>query len=61
MKTDFFTGPAFFAVMAVLFAALFVLNVATHGSWFGIVGTGGLAVAMGYQAWLTKRRTTRKS
>lgn len=36
------TSPAFFAVMAVLFAALFVLNMATHGSWFGIIVSGVL-------------------
>lgn len=49
---------AFYTVMSVLFLALFVLNVCTHGTMLGLIGTGGLAVVMGYlayRAWLAQR------
>ncbi|EJO87243.1 hypothetical protein MCOL_V220146 [Mycobacterium colombiense CECT 3035] len=49
----------FFAVMAALLLALFVVNV-IHGTWLGLISTGGLAVLMGYnayRAWFGKRRT----
>ncbi|BCP05887.1 hypothetical protein MINTM019_33430 [Mycobacterium paraintracellulare] len=48
-------SPVFFAVMAALFLALFVVNV-IHGTWLGLISTGGLAVLMGYRAWSGKRR-----
>jgi hypothetical protein len=52
-------GRAFYTVMSVLFLALFVLNVCTHGTTLGLISTGGLAVLMGYlafRAWFGKRR-----
>lgn len=45
--------------MAALFLALFVVNV-IHGTWLGLVSTGGLAVLMGYRAWSVKRRTNQQ-
>lgn len=60
VKTTPLYGPVFFAAMAVLFLALFVLNACTHGTALGLVSTGLLAVLMGYRAyraWSTKRRT----
>ncbi|UXA04436.1 hypothetical protein KXD96_15530 [Mycobacterium sp. SMC-2] len=59
MKTNPRYLAAFYAVMSVLSLALFVLNVCTNGTMLGLVGTGGLAVLMGYsayRAWLGKRR-----
>jgi len=44
--------------MALLFLALFVLNVCTDGTTLGLISTGGLAVLMGYvayRAWSGKR------
>ena len=55
MKRNPLYSPVFFAVMAALFLALFVINV-IHGTWLGLISTGGLAVLMGYRAWSTKRR-----
>lgn len=52
-------GPVFFAVMAALFVALFVVNV-IHGTWLALISTGGLAVLMGYRAWSGKRRTNQQ-
>ncbi|KPN48868.1 hypothetical protein AN931_23075 [Mycobacterium intracellulare subsp. chimaera] len=52
-------SPVFFAVMAALFVALFVVNV-IHGTWLGLISTGGLAVLMGYRAWSGKRRTNQQ-
>lgn len=52
-------SPVFFAVMAALLLALFVVNV-IHGTWLGLISTGGLAVLMGYngyRVWVGKRRT----
>ena len=52
-------SPAFFAVMSVVCLALFVVNVVSHGTALGLIGTGGLAVAMGYRAyqgWAARRR-----
>lgn len=49
---------AFYTVMCVLSLALFVLNMCTHGTMLGLIGTGGLAVLMGYsayRAWFGKR------
>lgn len=40
----------FYTAMAVLNLALFVLNACTHGTTLGLIGTGGLAVFMCYQA-----------
>ncbi|WP_090608742.1 hypothetical protein [Mycobacterium lentiflavum] len=48
----------FYAGMATLFLALFVLNVCTHGTMLGLISTGGLAVLMGYlayRAWFAQR------
>ncbi|MDM3908794.1 hypothetical protein [Mycobacterium intracellulare] len=45
--------------MAALFVALFVVNV-IHGTWLGLISTGGLAVLMGYRAWSGKRRTNQQ-
>lgn len=56
MKTNSLYSPAFFAVLAALFLALFVVNV-IHGTWLGLISTGGLAGLMGYRAWSVKRRT----
>lgn len=59
VKTPPSYGPVFFAAMAVLFLALFVLNACTHGTTLGLASTGLLAVLMGYRAyrtWSTKRR-----
>ncbi|EUA38458.1 putative membrane protein [Mycobacterium avium subsp. avium 2285 (R)] len=47
----------------MLSLALFVLNVCTHGTMLGLIGTGGLAVVMGYnayRAWFGKRRTSQQ-
>jgi hypothetical protein len=55
-------GPAFYTVMSLLFLGLFVLNVCTHGTMLGLIGTVGLAVLMGYNAyrvWNGKRYTNR--
>ena len=49
--------------MSVLFLALFVLNVCTHGTTLGLISTGGLAVLMGYiayRAWSGKRHINRQ-
>lgn len=49
--------------MAVLFLALFVLNVCTHGTALGLIRTGGLAVLMGNladRAWFGKRQINQK-
>ncbi len=54
---------AFYTVMSVLSLALFVVNVCTNGAMLGLIGTGGLAVLMGYnayRAWFGKRRTNQK-
>ncbi|MCV7351124.1 hypothetical protein [Mycobacterium parmense] len=62
MKRNHLYGLAFYTAMALLFLALFVLNVCTHGTALGLVGTGGLAVLMGYfayRAWFAKRRINR--
>ncbi|MCA2320694.1 hypothetical protein JF732_18895 [Mycobacterium intracellulare] len=59
MKGNPLYGPAFYAVMAALFLVLFVVNV-IHGTWLGLISTGGLAVLMGYRAWSTKRRTNQQ-
>lgn len=59
MKRNPLYSPVFFAVMAALFLALFVVNV-IHGTWLGLVSTGGLAVLMGYRAWSVKRRTNQQ-
>lgn len=58
MKTNSPYGPAFYTVMSVLSLALFVLNVCSNGTMLGLIGTGGLAVFMGYgacRAWFGKR------
>ncbi|CKU36372.1 Conserved membrane protein of uncharacterised function [Mycobacterium tuberculosis] len=63
MKTNPRYGPAFYSVMTVLFLALFVLNVCTHGSTLGLISTGGLAVLMGYigyRGWAGKRHINRQ-
>lgn len=59
MKTNSLYSPVFFAVLAALFLALFVVNV-IHGTWLGSISTGGLAVLMGYRAWSGKRRTNER-
>lgn len=59
MKTNRLYSPVFFAVMAALFLVLFVINV-FHGTWLGLVSTGGLAVLMGYRAWSGTRRTNQQ-
>ncbi len=44
---------------SVLFLALFVLNVCTHGTTLGLISTGGLALLMGYlayRAWFGTRQ-----
>lgn len=54
---------AFYAAMSVLFLALFVLNVCTHGTALGLISTGGLAVLMGYlayRAWFAKRHISQQ-
>lgn len=51
----------FYAAMAALFLALFLLNAFTHGTALGLISTGGLAVLMGYlayRAWYAKRQPT---
>lgn len=57
-------GPAFYAVMTVLFLVLFVMNVcATDGTTLGLISDGGIAVLTGYlcyQAWVGKRQTNRQ-
>ncbi|WP_437339786.1 hypothetical protein [Mycobacterium asiaticum] len=61
MKMTSLYSPAFFAAMAVLFLALFVLNACTHGTALGLVSTGLLAVLMAYRAyraWSTRRRSS---
>lgn len=63
MKTNPRYGPAFYTVMSMLFLALFVLNVCTHGTTLGLISTGGLAVLMGYiayRAWSGKRHVNRQ-
>lgn len=62
-KTSSLYGPWFYTGMAVLFLALFVLNVCAHGTVLGLIGTGGLAVLMtylAYRSWSRKRRTTQR-
>lgn len=57
-KTSSLYGRWFYSGMAVLFLALFVLNVCTHGTMLGLISTGGLAVLMAYiayRAWSRKR------
>ncbi|WP_406816742.1 hypothetical protein [Mycobacterium sp. M23085] len=59
MKRNPRYGLPLYAAMSVLFLALFVLNVCTHGTALGLASTGGLTVLMGYlayRAWLGKRR-----
>jgi hypothetical protein len=56
VKTYPLYSQVFFAVMAALFLALFVVNV-IDGTWLGLITTGGLVVLMGYRAWSSKRRT----
>ncbi|OBB63658.1 hypothetical protein [Mycobacterium sp. 852014-50255_SCH5639931] len=56
MKTNSGYARALYTLMAVLFLALFVLNVCTHGTTLGLISTGGLAVLMGYRAWFGKRQ-----
>lgn len=44
--------------MSLLNFGLFVLNVCTHGTMSDLIGTGGLAVLMGfnaYRVWFGKR------
>ncbi|OBH89601.1 hypothetical protein [Mycobacterium sp. E2733] len=63
MKTNSVYGRAFYTAMAVLFLALFVMNVCTHGTALGLISTGGLAVVMGYlayRAWFGKRQINQK-
>lgn len=63
MKTNPRHLAAFYTVMSVLSLALFVLNVCTHGTMLGLIGTGGLAVVMGYdafRAWFGKRRMNQR-
>jgi hypothetical protein len=50
----------FFSGMAVLFVALFVVNVCSHGTALGLIGTGGLAALLGFRAYRTwsRRRST---
>ncbi len=50
VTTNLLYGRAFYTAMAVLNLALFVLNACAHGTTLGVIGTGGLAVFMGYQA-----------
>lgn len=50
----------FYAAMAVLFLALFVLNVCTHGTALGLIATGGLAVLMGYLAYRAWARASKR-
>ncbi|GAB4662669.1 hypothetical protein [Mycobacterium avium] len=62
MKGNPLYGPAFYAVIAALFLALFVVNV-IHGTWLGLICTGGLAELMGYnayRAWFAKRHQSRQ-
>lgn len=44
-------GFAFYAAMSVLCLALFVVNACADGTTLGLIGTGGLAVLMGYRAY----------
>jgi hypothetical protein len=44
-------APVFYAGLSVFFLALFVLNICTHGHWWGIFAAGGLAVLNGYVAY----------
>ncbi|ORB90279.1 hypothetical protein [Mycobacterium persicum] len=63
MKMNPLYGPAFYTVMTVLFLALFVLNVLSHGTALGLISSGGLAVLMGctaYRVWSAKRRMNRQ-
>ncbi|CDO91362.1 hypothetical protein BN973_05770 [Mycobacterium triplex] len=39
MKRNRLNSSVFFAVMAALFLALFVVN-AIHGTWLGLISTG---------------------
>lgn len=62
-KTSSLYGPWFYSGLAVLFLALFVLNVCTHGTMLGLISTGGLAVLMAfiaYRAWSRKRRMNQR-
>nr|WP_254848323.1 hypothetical protein [Mycobacterium sp. SP-6446] len=59
VKRNSLYSPALYAVVAVLSLALFLLNLCTHGTALGLIGTGGLAVLMGYlayRAWSSKHR-----
>ncbi|WP_042915504.1 hypothetical protein [Mycobacterium canetti] len=63
MKTNPRCGPVFYAVITVLFLALCVLNVCTHGSAPGLISTGGLAMLTGYinyRGWSSKRHINRQ-
>ena len=54
-------APVFYAGLSVFFLALFVLNICTHGHWWGIFATGGLAVLNGYVAYRSwAARSSRK-
>ncbi|OMC44192.1 hypothetical protein A5745_16785 [Mycobacterium sp. IS-2888] len=61
MKKNPKLGRAFYTVLSVLFAALFIVNVCNpHGTMLGAISTGGLALLMGgiaWRAWLGKRDT----
>jgi uncharacterized protein with NRDE domain len=59
VKRNRLNSSVFFAVMAALFLALFVVNT-IHGTWLGLISTGGLAVLMGYRAWSDKGRTNQQ-
>ncbi|MGD1173763.1 hypothetical protein ACKUVQ_10810 [Mycobacterium seoulense] len=63
MKTNPRYGRAFYTAMALLFLALFVLNLCTHGTALGLIGTGGLAALMGYlayRAWFGERHASQQ-
>ncbi|OBA64136.1 hypothetical protein A5647_03535 [Mycobacterium sp. 1100029.7] len=56
-------GPSFYSGMAMLFLALFVVNVCSRGTALGLIGTGGLAILTGlsaYRAWVRRRRMERQ-
>ncbi len=58
VTTDPWYRAAFFTVVSLLNFGLFVLNVCTNGTMLGLIGTGGLAVLMGvnaYRVWFGKR------
>jgi len=63
VKRNSLYSPAFYTVLSVLFLALFVLIVCTHGTTLGLISTGGLAVLTGYRAyraWFGKRRINQR-